>query len=225
MTAGGGFGAVLDLLLPAVCGGCGVPGISWCEDCAAELSDHPIRLSPRVDPGMPVWALGRYAGVRRHAVIEMKERGRRDLAGHLGSALAVALGRLGGWHELDTSAPLVLIPAPSRARAARRRGGDPVTRMAAAAVGDDRVCRALKLRLGARDSVGLSAAQRRTNLGGRVRITGRGHALAEAVGARPASVVFVDDVMTTGTTVTESTAALRNAGIEVSAALVVAGVG
>lgn len=193
-----------------------------------ELSDHPVQLSPRVDPEVQAWALGRYGGPRRNAIIAMKERGRRDLTAPLGTALSTALGRLGTWGVLDTSAPLVLVPAPSRSRAARRRGGDPVARTATSAVGQGAVCSALSMAWGARDSVGLSAAQRRSNLRGRVRLTAQGSALATML-ARPAgqvaTVVFVDDVMTTGATAAESISVLRGAGIGVSAAVVIAGVG
>lgn len=218
--------ALVDLLLPSECGGCERPGVRWCEVCAAELSDHPIGLTPRVDPGVPAWALGRYTGPRRNAILALKERGRRDLVVPLGTALATALGRLGTWGVLDTSAPLVIVPAPSRAKAARRRGGDPVARAATFAVGRASVCSALSMARGTRDSVGLSAAERRSNLGGRVRLTARGRNLSGVLADRPAAtVVFVDDVMTTGATATESVAVLRRAGIDVSAALVIAGVG
>jgi len=200
--------------------------------CAVELSDHPIQLSPRVDPEVQAWALGRYGGPRRNAIIAMKERGRRDLAAPLGAALSTALGRLGTWGVLDTSAPLVLIPAPSRARAARRRGGDPMARTAALAVGPGAVCSAVSTRWGVRDSVGLSAAARRSNLRGRVRLTAEGRGLASVfgqssadTGPEPATVVFVDDVMTTGATAAESISVLHGAGIRVSAAVVIAGVG
>lgn len=218
--------ALVDLLLPTECGGCERPGMRWCEACAVEISDHPIRLTPRVDPGVPAWALGRYTGPRRHAILAMKERGRRDLAVPLGAALATALGRLGTWGVLDTSAPLVLVPAPSRAKAARTRGGDPVARAAMFAVNRASVCGALSMARGTRDSVGLSATERRSNVGGRVRLTARGRDLSGVLaGRRDATVVFVDDVMTTGATATESIAVLRRAGIDVSAAVVIAGVG
>lgn len=94
------FGAgLLDLLLPRECGGCGRSGTLWCGECAELLRDHPLQLSPRVDPGVPVWALGRYDGPRRRSVIEMKERGRRDLAMPLGIAVADALATLERWGD------------------------------------------------------------------------------------------------------------------------------
>ncbi|WP_425301480.1 ComF family protein, partial [Nocardia wallacei] len=113
----------LDLILPRACGGCAKLGTLWCDDCAASLAGPPVRVRPRTDPGVPCWALGPYTGPARRAVLAAKEYGRRDLAAPLG--LAVARG-LDGLRARDR--PLVLVPAPSRRAAARRRGGDTVAR-------------------------------------------------------------------------------------------------
>ncbi|MFC0451577.1 ComF family protein [Rhodococcus jostii] len=232
MPALPGLRSLLDLILPAECGGCGVPGTQWCARCAAELADDPVLLRPRVDPGVDVWALGPYSGPRRRAVIAAKERGRRDLAVPLGAAVAGAVSRLQQWGELDPPdlAPVVLVPAPTRPRAARARGGDPVTRIAVAAVGARRVCPALVMRRGVRDSVGLSADQRRVNLEGGVRLTRSGagfarHLASESAAPQRTSVVLVDDVSTTGATAAESVRVLSRVGIRVGAVVVVAGVG
>jgi predicted amidophosphoribosyltransferase len=217
--------ALLDLILPLECGGCGLPGAGWCAACADELDADPVALRPRVDPGVPCWALGAYTGPRRTAIVAAKERGRRDLAEPLGAALAGALARLREDGELDPAplAELVLIPAPTRARAARRRGGDPVTAMARAAargLPGCRVLHGLRLAAGARDSVGLSPAARRANVFGRV---------ASAVSSTDvdagANVVIVDDVLTTGATAAESVRTLCRAGVGVSGAIVVAAAG
>lgn len=220
--------ALLDLVLPSECGGCRAPGTGWCPGCAEALDAEPLALRPRVPGVPPAWATGVYAGPRRHAVIAAKERGRRDLAAPLGAALAAAVAHLRVWGELDPPelAPLVLVPAPSRAAAARRRGGDPVVRMvrACAALLDaanrhERVTvwAGLRSGRGVRDSVGLRAAERTANLHGRVLVT----ASAPSPGA---TVLLVDDVLTTGATAAASTAALAATGVTVSAVLVVAGV-
>ncbi|WP_305092178.1 ComF family protein [Prescottella sp. R16] len=217
--------ALLDLILPVECGGCGAPGTSWCDGCRRLLADVPIEVHTRVDTGVEVWALGPYSGPRRRAVIAAKERGRRDLADPLGRALSGALGRLRRWGELDPAGPLVLVPAPSRPRAARGRGGDPVLRaaqVAATATGGCRVVPALTMRVGVRDSVGLSAARRQQNLAGRIRFTAAGTGLRRGGGEWGSQVVLVDDVVTTGATVAESVRVLASAGVAVTAALVVA---
>ena len=66
---------MLDLILPLECGGCGVPSTRWCAVCAAALAvrcDEPHVVSTRIDPGVPVFALGRYAGARRNAIVALK---------------------------------------------------------------------------------------------------------------------------------------------------------
>lgn len=214
--------ALIDLILPRECGGCGVVGTDWCDRCRLELSGDPVRLAPRIEPGVPAWALGRYSGPRRSAVIAAKERGRRDLARPLGQALACALLRLRELGEIDPAelAALTLVPAPTRARAARMRGGDPVTRAALAAASalspeQAVVVPMLKFARGVQDSVGLSARGRAANLSGRIVVA------AGARTDRSACVVLVDDVLTTGATVSESVRALAGRGVAVDAVLVI----
>ncbi|MFC4602500.1 ComF family protein [Rhodococcus kronopolitis] len=215
--------ALLDLLLPRECGGCGAVGTQWCARCRDALATGPVRLRPRVEPGAPAWAVGTYVGARRAAVIAAKERGRADLAVPLGAALARAVRCLRELGEIDPGelAALTLVPAPSRPRAARVRGGDPVAaavRAAARALHPEpvRVATALTYARGVRDSVGLSARARVDNLAGRVRVGS-----LEPTGVRDA-VVLVDDVLTTGATAAESVRALAVRGVRVAAVLVIA---
>ncbi|MHA0286182.1 ComF family protein [Mycobacterium sp. C3-094] len=211
---------MLDLVLPRQCGGCGAPATAWCEACAQELAvrpDEPHLVTPRLDPGVPVFSLGRYAGARRHALVAAKERGRTDLLGPLGDALHVAVVNLLTWGLLAT--PLTLVPAPTRRTAARRRGGDPVTRLARhAADGLPGVAVAPSLRLApfTRDSVGLSSAARQANIAGRIRLT------RKAPGDIPGDVVVVDDIVTTGATAAESVRVLQTHGAALVAVLAVA---
>jgi predicted amidophosphoribosyltransferase len=205
---------LLDLVLPLECGGCGATATRWCEHCARALAvrpGEPILVSPRLDPGVPVFSLGRYAGVRREVILAVKERGRGDLVGRLGLVLGSGLSRLVEWGILPTT--VTVVPAPTRRSAARRRGGDPVTRAAlAAGVPGVEVVRALRMRAFTRDSVGLSAGQRQANLAGRVRVTG----------SPRGDVVLIDDVVTTGATACESVRVLQTAGARVVAVLAIA---
>jgi predicted amidophosphoribosyltransferase len=209
--------AALDLLLPLQCGGCAAPRTRWCDDCAAALrpdGDQPHLLTPRVDPQVPVFALGRYAGPRRHAIVALKEHGRTDLIGPLAHALALGIHRLIAWGIVET--PLVVVPAPTRGSAARRRGGDPVTRIAAAATGDHpgiAVANLLRMRPGARDSVGLDSAARERNIAGRIRMAGS---------APATDVLLVDDIVTTGATAAESVRVLQAGGTRVTGVFAIA---
>lgn len=208
---------MLDLILPLQCGGCGAPSTRWCAACARELSvaaDQPHVVDPRVDPQVPVFALGRYAGARRAAILALKEHGRTDLVGPLAGALAAGVHRLLSWGIVEV--PLTVVPAPTRRSAARRRGGDPVTRLARAAVAGHpaiAVAPALRMRALVRDSVGLGTAARERNVAGRVLLRRK---------PPRTEVLIVDDVVTTGATVRESVRVLRAAGVRVTAVLTVA---
>jgi predicted amidophosphoribosyltransferase len=214
---------LLDLLLPVDCGGCGVPGAVLCGDCEALLG-APIRVHPPSCPATPpVYALGTYHGPLRAAVLAYKERGRRDLATPLGTALASALLHPHIAHpsptwshigvEPATKSPICLhvgkeiwmVPVPSTPAAAGRRGGQHVALLAR---------RAAAALAGAGVAAAVAPA-----LPGRV--------LARRAGLPPAGtpVVLVDDVVTTGATAAACTAALVRTGIAVSAIVVLAAAG
>jgi predicted amidophosphoribosyltransferase len=222
VTDPGDNAAMLDLVLPLQCGGCGAPSTRWCAACTAELTvklDEPHLTIPRVDPGVPVFSLGRYAGARRQAIVAVKEHGRADLIAPLADAMRWGLAHMHAWRVVDT--PLTVVAAPTRRWAARRRGGDPVARIASAAVAGVQgvaAVAALRTRAFVADSVGLSSADRQRNIAGRVRVV-------KAVGGdggKDSEVVLVDDIVTTGATATESVRILRAAGARVVAVLVLA---
>lgn len=215
-----------DLVVPVRCGGCGAAGAQWCTRCAEVLADDPVELSPRVDPGVPTWAMGRYRGVHRAAVLALKERRRQDLVTPLGDALARGVLDLARWSEIPVGHPqLALVPAPTRWLSARRRGGDPVTAIAQHA--STRLGRSvdvhpvLRTSMWARDSAGLSARDRVANLDEAVVVRGGATRLDELRSGRCA-VLLVDDVMTTGATAAESVRVLAAAGVTVHAVLVLA---
>ena len=207
---------VLDLVLPLACGGCGAPSSRWCAACASALAvhtDQPHVITPRADPGVPVFTLGRYGGARRHAIVALKEHGRRDLVVPLARPLALGIHQLVTWGVVGL--PLTVVPAPTRRSAARRRGGDPVSRIATAATAAHpgiTVVNSVRTVGPARDSVGLSPAARERNIAGRVRL-----------GALPAGeVLLVDDIVTTGATARETVRVLRAGGVRVAAVLALA---
>jgi predicted amidophosphoribosyltransferase len=110
----------------------------------------------------------------------------------------------------------VLVPVPSAPHVARRRAGDHMHRLAVGAARRTgrEVVAALTLRRAVRDSAGLGAGERRANLRG---------AFVAAPPPRPAMpVVVVDDIVTTGATLTEAARALLVAGWSVRGAAVIA---
>lgn len=198
----------MELLLPRRCAGCGERGQVLCLSCRTRLRTPPERVFTRVDPHIPVFALGPYAGAHRGVVLAMKERNDWAVRGQVGAVVGAAVRHLQARGEVP--ARLVLVPAPTRVRSARLRGGDPVRQVCEAA--GVPVCAALRLRAGTPDQGMLDAAARRRNLLGRVEL--------QEVPRGP--VVLVDDVVTTGSTLAASAERLLAAGCEVAGAVAIA---
>ncbi len=216
---------LLDLVLPETCAGCGIASGLLCPECRTALAAPArVRWPDPVPAGLPTpWSVAAYDGPVRAAVVAAKEHGRTRLAGPLGEALARAVLAAAG-RDGAAGAGLLLVPAPSRRAAVRARGHDPTLRMARRAASALRssgllVTVAPVLRAASRvlDQAGLDAASRAANLAGSLSVPGR---LVALVAGRP--VVIVDDVVTTGATLTEAARALRAAGAEVVAAASVA---
>ncbi|WP_236654751.1 ComF family protein [Streptacidiphilus anmyonensis] len=222
--------AVLDLLLPTDCVGCGSPHAQLCAPCRVQLEQpDPSRARPGHPPaGLPeVYAALPYGGAVRQALLAHKERGAMRLAAPLGRALARAVHTavpLTPAPHRQGARPLLLVPMPSTASATRARGHDPTTRLARAATASlrsrgvpARVVPALRHARAVADQAGLDAPARRRNLAGALRITRGADALLHT-----GHVVVVDDLVTTGASLAEAARALSDAGIDVLAAAVVA---
>lgn len=211
---------LVDLLFPLHCAGCGQTGAEWCRGCAGSLGG--FRRVHRQGLEVPAFALGRYRGSARNGLLAYKEAGRRGLAVPFGARLAVGLRAVVAEQGMADpfGARFCLIPAPSRRRTARRRGGPHVTAMARRAAAEltaggwsaqvvDCLCTASS----AVDSAGLAAGDRQRNLAGRVRVRTRVLPCAADV------VVLVDDVITTGATAAVSVDVLAGRGVRVGAVL------
>jgi len=221
--------AWLDLVLGSTCSVCAAPGRSLCERCARSL---PTRARPcwptPTPPGLVrPSAVGEYAAPLRPLVVDHKEHGRLALARPLGRLLAVSVLECWQAHRAGTPGGpepgIGLVPVPSHPAVVRRRGHDPLLRIArhAAAVLRGRGVPASVqplLRVSARpvDQAGLGAEARASNVRGR---------FALRTPARPRSalgLVLVDDVITTGATLREAQRALEQHGLDPVGAAVVA---
>ncbi|GAA1435435.1 ComF family protein [Microlunatus lacustris] len=209
-----------DLLLGAVCPGCREPGWGLCRRCRSALEACRPALAP-TSAGPVTLACCPYDRLLSHLVTAHKEHGALGLAPVLAGRLAVAVHAL--LRGSRWAGPVVLVPVPSASSAVRRRGYDATTTLARAAARRLRpghavvVRRLLVQRRGVQDQAGLGAAARSANLDGALRVR-RWH--------RPlppgAVVVLVDDVVTTGATLTEAGRALAVAGAVLLGAATVA---
>lgn len=220
--------SLLDLVLPGGCAGCGAAerlrsGVCRsCADAVTRLRPGPTRPDP-APPGLPPCAaLGEYGGVLRELVLAYKDRGRHRLGRPLGRLLAQVVATL-------AAGPVALVPVPDTPAAARARHGDHMWRLARPAAAALRsagtevvLCRALRARPRP-DSAGLDAAGRAAHAAAALRARStRAAGLRRWVRRTGGSVIVVDDVITTGSTIAAATCRLAEAGIAVAGAAVLA---
>lgn len=213
--------ALLDLVFPVQCAGCGSRGVAVCSGCLTALSGPARPAWPRpAPPGLPPpYASAVYDGAVRAIVLAVKEHGIVAAQRPLGRALAGAvLAAVGG------AGPLVLVPVPSSRAARRRRGEDVVRRLAEHAAADLRrvgvpasVVPALRHTRSVTDSAGLGADARAQNLAGAFAVRPR-----DLDRLRGGLVILVDDLITTGVTLAECSTALAIAGAPAQACATVA---
>lgn len=215
-----------DLLLGTACAGCGAAGRLLCGPCAVDLPRHGRPAWPTPTPaGLATpFAAGAYDGLLKALVNRHKEHAAFALAGPLGRVLCDVVGDL--LRALDQghpTGPVWLVPVPSRPSVVRRRGHDPMLRVARETAvrlrrrGVDAAVRRLLVSTGpVRDQAALGAAERAANLGGVMRCR-------SGPGPPPGVLLLVlDDVITTGSTAREAQRALEAAGLPVAGVAAVA---
>jgi predicted amidophosphoribosyltransferase len=201
---------VLRTLVPPVCLACRAPGADLCAACRRALPwlDGPVcprcALPAPCGPHCPAsqaafeaaWAAVVYAGPARRLVLALKASGRHAAAGLMAAQIAAGV-------PAALLAGAVLVPVPGDPGRSRRRGFDQSERLADALARRTglSVSRCLA-RTAGRRQVGAGRAERLA--GGRLEIACRAPA--------PARALLVDDVHTTGATLSTCAAGLRRAG-------------
>jgi ComF family protein len=197
-------------LYPPACPRCAraTPGDLLCEGCAATVT---AASAPPPPPGIDaLLAPYRYDGAVRDLLLRLKYGGDRHPLAALASLLvaavdAQALGR-----------PDAAVPIPATWVRRRRRGfnqAELLARAAADALGIPVLPQALRRNVFSRPQAALSGAARAANLRG---------AVHPGDGLFGRAVLLVDDVMTTGATLTAAATAARAGGARRIAALVLA---
>ncbi len=199
--------AEIRAITGGVCSICGERLFSPQAPYAAETRcDLCRRLEP---PFVKAAAYGSYDGGLRELIHLLKYQQVRPAAAVLGRMLAEAVGGLEpGWSQN----PVVVIPVPLHARKLRQRGFNQSELIAQHALklgaGSGRLVLGsliLQRRRETQSQIGLTRHQRRENLRGSFAV-----ARPEEIAGR--EVLLVDDVFTTGTTVSECARVLRRAG-------------
>lgn len=208
--------ALLDLLFPPTCWGCGRRGAFWCAACNSAVQAPPGPLCPHC--GAPTRSHARLCSQCRHlrsdlrarsyalyrppvstAILHLKYRPNQPVATVMGSWLA-ALYRRTRWSAN------VVVPVPLAPDRLRQRGYNQAALISGALssqTGLEHRPRALLRIRDTRSQVGLDHHERAENVRG---------AFAAEGGFDDEAVLLVDDLYTTGATLRACAEACRQAG-------------
>lgn len=195
--------ACLQGIHPTECRICAVCG----ERLESEFAEGLCGMCRRVEPRfVRATAYGAYEGGLRGLIHLLKYDHVRPAARVLGRMLAKAIEELRP--DLGGTLPVV-VPVPLHATRMRERGFNQTEEIARAALkllpGFSMSTRVLVRQRATDSQIGLTRHQRRANLRGAFAVRA-----AEDIAAR--DVLLVDDVFTTGTTVSECARVLRRSG-------------
>jgi len=227
--------ALLSLLYPPRCAVCRTLGcaLPLCETCVASVVPVPeptcLHCGHSLEPGRecsdcqkhpPAFdrarALGAYQGVLREAVHCFKYKNCPALAEPLGSLLAAqARTQSDALRGLKFDG---VLPMPMHAGRRRTRGynqSERLARVVARELGLPLDTALLTRARATRQQVGLTAERRRSNLQGAFRVSRPQNAAGK-------TFLLIDDVMTTGSSLSECAAMLKLAGAHGVYALVLA---
>jgi ComF family protein len=215
---------IVALVVPPRCAVCGAPaaratdvvcarcrrGLPWladprCERCALPLPHARGRCPARDAAFESAWAAVAYDGVAREAMHALKFSAARPLARVMAAQIAAnalpALRRPPGGRD-----GLTLVAVPPHPRRRRERGFDPAALIASALARRTGLPLHRALRRGRTEAHQLGASRAARRDAANLHFTAHGPA--------PARVVLVDDVHTTGATLSACARALREAGSE-----------
>ncbi len=210
------YDQLLDLIFPPRCPGCRARGTLLCAQCTGRCRRLRNEYSPLAEGRRrhsallsTSTALYQYDAPLREAIHMLKYRRRRALAAPLGTFLVEAFPEF----ALTCTA---IVPVPLHRTRLRERGFNQSTLLAAivASATGILLSEGLKRIRPTAHQVGMDGPAREANVRG---------AFAWDGGPTPRSVLLLDDVLTTGSTMRECARALRAAGAVEVHALALAG--
>lgn len=208
----------MDVVFPPVCAGCGKEGAQWCNVCKQKMKPLDGVLCDVC--GLPVSRPGICAACLKDRPYFHKlrawtsfEQPVRSLLHQLKYKKNISLGFTLAKEMADFVRALqwpvhVVVPVPLGQKRMRERGYNQVAMIAkplSMALGVEYNPRGLHRIKETRSQVGLSQMERKTNVS---------DAFEAGKGLKGRDVLLVDDVSTTGATLSAAALALRNAGIE-----------
>lgn len=192
------------------CGRCGIPIVSeratdsaqvLCGECRADIPDFDVARS-----------FGIYRGNLRALILQLKFRRRERLGKRLGALLELAWKKLDG---IDPAEPPVIVPVPLFRSRERERGfnqsrllAEGLSRGLHSLPGGKHIRIENRLLLRTRST----PPQARLKFQARKKNVSGAFAVAKPEAVRGRHVVLVDDVMTTGATLSACAAVLKKAG-------------
>lgn len=216
------WSALLDLLFPPRCVGCGRAGMALCDACAQRVQPQPAPICPRCgqaqdsttlcarcasDPANPIAAARAcaiYSAPMREAIHALKYESRRELAPLLARYLSAAWAT--AMPEEARETVTVVAPVPLHQNRLAQRGYNQSALLAQHFCAANTLPLDLKLIERVRDTppqVGKNAAERQVNV-------------ADSFRAAPSiagqSLLLIDDVYTTGATLRACAQAARDGG-------------
>lgn len=194
---------IKDLIFPPTCGNCGRVDYRFCASCLRELEQVAIAVSPGTREDLTeldaLIASGAHRGVLQNAVQAFKYEGARQLATPLAHRLVKAL-RSADW-RIDAVAPVPLFADREAERGYNQSAL--LSQQVVAATGFKHCVGCLKRNRDTGQQARLSQADRRLNVR---------DAFEASDDVKGLSILLVDDVITTGSTLRECALALRGKG-------------
>jgi ComF family protein len=194
-----------QLLFPTRCYGCNTIGLSICSNCRREW--HPHFYTTHVQ-GMKVHSAIIYSPTASRIILAAKEKGVKGADQLIIDAIVHVLNK-GNFDSLNVR----LVPIPSSTQNRRRRGRSFIPQICEqiSAITTIPVSTVLTINRKVKDQSSLSAKARLTNMRGAFSISTNVYPRGD--------LILIDDVVTTGATVSEAARALSSHGFHVLASV------